>query len=111
MTDSPRSLHRILIPALAGLWLALFVVAVVAMRATEPTGSSFTRGLNRVGVFFQWQAASFAAAVACFVVTRAARERLGPGLRRLGYAPLIIDLTLLGLLVLLYLGVVLFARF
>jgi len=108
--ESPRPLHRLLIPVLAGLWLALFVVAVVAMRATEPVGSGFTRGLNRVGAFFQWQAASFAVAVACFAVTRAARERIGPGLRRLGYAPLVIDLTLLGLLVLLYLGAVLFAR-
>jgi hypothetical protein len=107
---SPHSLHRVLILALAGLWLALFVVAVVAMRATEPVGSGFTRGLNRVGVFFQWQAASFAAAVVCFAVTRSARERLGRGLRRLGYAPLVIDLTLLGLLVLLYFGAVLFAR-
>lgn len=111
MNESPRPLHRILIPALAGLWLALFVVAVVAMRTTEPVGSGFTRGLNRVGVFFQWQAASFAAAVVCFAVTRAARERLGRRLRRLGYAPLVIDLTLLGMLVLLYLWAVLFARF
>lgn len=111
MTESPRSLHRVLIPVLAGLWLVLFVVAVVAMRATEPVGSGFTRGLNRVGVFFQWQAASFAAAVVCFAVTRSARERIGPALRRLGYAPLVIDLALLGLLVLLYLGAVLFARF
>jgi hypothetical protein len=111
VNSPPRSLHRVLIPALAGLWLVLFVVAVVAMRATEPVGSGFTRGLNRVGVFFQWQTVSFAAAVVCFAVTRAARERLGRGLRRLGYAPLVIDLALLGLLVLLYLGTVLFARF
>lgn len=111
MNAPPRSLHRVLIPVLVGLWLVLFVVAVVAMRATEPVGSGFTRGLNRVGVFFQWQAASFAAALLCFAVTRAARARLGRGLRRLGYAPLVIDLTLLGLLVLLYVGVVLFARF
>jgi len=107
---SPHSFHGILTPVLVGLWLALLVVAVVAMRATEPVGSGFTRGLNRVGVFFQWQAASFTAAVVCFAVTRSAREQIGPGLRRLGYAPLVIDLTLLGLLVLLYLGAVLFAR-
>lgn len=110
MTGSRRPLHRLLIPALAGVWLVLFVVAVVAMRATEPTGSSFTRGLNRVGVFFQWQAASFAAALICFAVTRSARERIGRGLRWLGYAPLAVDLVLLGGLVLLYLGAVLFAR-
>lgn len=111
MNDTPRSLHRVLIPALAGMWLVLFIVAVVAMRATEPTGSSFTRGVNRVGVFFQWQAASFAAALACYAVTRAARGRVSRTLRWLGYAPLTIDLSLLGLLVLLYLGAVLFARF
>jgi hypothetical protein len=46
----------------------LFVVAVVAMRATEPVGSGFTRELHR-----------------------------------LTYALLVIDLTLLGLLVFLYL--------
>lgn len=111
MNDATRSPRRVLIPALAGLWLALFVVAVMAMGATEPTGSSFTREMNRVGVFFQWQAASFAAAVACYAVTRAARGRISRTLRWLGYAPLAADLSLLGVLVLLYFGAVLFARF
>ena len=104
MSDSPapsRSVH-VAIVALAALWLALFVLGVVLARATEPTGDGFTRGLNRVGVLFQWKGLSFLAGLAAAVVTRSARERLGRGLRRLGYAPLAIDFALLALLVLLY---------
>lgn len=95
---------------LTALWAALFVAAVVVMQGTPPTDSGFTRGLNRIGVFFQWQAASFAVAALSFAITRSARLHLRRGMRWLGYGPLVIDLSLLGLLVILYVGAVLFAR-
>lgn len=100
MPDAPR-ISRLAIPILAGLWLVLFVGSFVAAWLAEPTGDGFTRGLNRVEDFFGWQFWGFVAALVCAIVTKYDGQQLGRRLRQVGYAPLVIDLVLIGLLVLL----------
>lgn len=53
------------------LWLLLFSASFAALQMQEPEGSGFTRGFNRIGAFFQWQAAaSFVAVVAAVAARR-----------------------------------------
>ena len=54
----------------AALWFALVLYGVAAYLATEPSDSGFTRGLNRIGVFFQWQLYALGAAAGGFFVSR-----------------------------------------
>jgi hypothetical protein len=58
MHELPRTLWLLL-----ALWLAAFVGSFIAFAVIEPTGSSFTRGMNRAGAFFGWQAAAIGLAV------------------------------------------------
>jgi hypothetical protein len=78
-----------LVKVLTGVWLILFVGAFVAFRLTEPTGDSFTRGLNRMGVFFAWQGLAAIVAIVGAVAARGVDRTARPWLRRLGFAPLV----------------------
>ncbi len=69
---------------LLGLWLALFLWSLPAARGTEPTGDSFVRGMNRVGVFMGWQLAALIPGIAAYAASRP----LPPGaLRRMACVP------------------------
>jgi hypothetical protein len=85
--------------ALAALWLLLFVTSFVAFFVIEPTGDGFTRGLNRLASFLTWQGAAFAPAVICAFLT----YRFGDGAQRygklIGYGPLAVSVSLVGLLI------------
>lgn len=45
-----------------GAWIVIFVLSFVLAKSTTPTGDGFTRGLNRVSVFFSWQAVALVVA-------------------------------------------------
>ena len=86
---------------LAGLWLIAFLGAFVAFQVTEPTGDSFTRGLNRVSSFLGWQIVAVFASVACAIATHGTDKEAKPWLRRVGYAPLVVSgVLLVGLVIL-----------
>lgn len=50
-----------------GIWLVLFALAFVAPRFVAATGDGFTRGLNRIGIFFLWHFAALVVAVAAAI--------------------------------------------
>lgn len=55
MNDTTK---RTLLWSLFALWLLTYVWSFVVFQTTQPTGSSFTRGLNRISDFLGWQVAA-----------------------------------------------------
>jgi magnesium-transporting ATPase (P-type) len=55
MSDTTK---RTLLWSLFALWLLTYAWSFVVFQTTEPTGSSFTRGLNRISNFLGWQVAA-----------------------------------------------------
>lgn len=88
------------------LWLVLFVAAFVAPRFVAPTGDGFTRGLNRLGLFFIWHLAAFLVAIIAAVMgwLKYKGVRAAPWVCS---APLLVHLVLIFLVA----GVVIFTRF
>jgi len=95
-----------LVRLLALTWLVLFAGAFIVLRLTEPVGDGFTRGLNRLGVFFEWQAGAFIAAVISFVLSRKLGKDTYRRERRIGAAPLVISAALFLGFVALYAGLI-----
>jgi hypothetical protein len=84
-------------------WFGCAVMAMVAYANTEPSGESFLRGANRLGVFLGWHAGGAVFALLAFVASRP----LAPGwTRHLTLWPL----ALYGAIVALVLGLILWAR-
>ncbi len=74
-----------------GLWAVLFILAFWVPPRVEPTGDSFVRGMNRVGIFFGFQVA---AGVVGFLAWRLGRVFDKPSWQRwLTRAPLLIALA------------------
>ena len=44
-------------------WVILFALSFILPRTVEATGDGFTRGLNRLSIFFGWQIAAFVVAI------------------------------------------------
>lgn len=55
MNDSTK---RTLLWSLFALWLLTYGWSFVVYQTTDPTGDSFTRGLNRISNFLGWQVAA-----------------------------------------------------
>jgi hypothetical protein len=55
--------RRGVIALLVAGWIVLFALSFVLTKSTTPTGDGFTRGLNRVSVFFSWQALALVVAI------------------------------------------------
>ncbi len=74
-------------------WLACYGWSFIGFRLTPPEGSGFTRGMNRVALFFGWQALASVLALVVWLLGR----RLPPGTmtRRLSRVPGLIALGLL----------------
>lgn len=58
MNSAPRLLWLLL-----ALWAIAFFGAFAVYGLTEPSGSGFTRGMNRAGGFLTWQAAAVGLAI------------------------------------------------
>ncbi len=61
---------RLLLIVLLAIWTLAWGYSFVAFATTEPSGDGFTRGMNRMTVFFGWQLAAALAAFAAWVVGR-----------------------------------------
>lgn len=88
MEGTPRLLWL-----LFALWLLAFTGSFIAFALIEPTGSSFTRGANRVGAFLGWQATAIGFAVMLW--WRARQLILATGTQWLMRLPILIALALL----------------
>ena len=87
------------------IWLAVYAGSFVSCAVTEPTGDSFLRGVNRLGVFFGWQVLATLLAFAVWFC--ASQFPKGSGARWLMRLPGALAAALFALIV----GVVLFARY
>lgn len=92
------------ITVLLGIWAGLYVASFLGAASTVPTGDGFVRGVNRLGVFLQFQGA---AAVLALVLWRMARGLSRGWQRWLARVPLLLALGLL----LLIAGVIVSAGF
>jgi len=85
---------------LSALWIIAYLWSFSILIWTEPTGDSFTRGLNRVAGFFGWQFGAGAVGLAIFLFGR--RLPRG-GMRWLSWVPVLLGLLpilfVLGLLI------------
>ncbi|OWU86385.1 hypothetical protein ATO6_06085 [Oceanicola sp. 22II-s10i] len=93
-----------LILGLLILWIVLCALSIIVPANTAPTDFGFTRGMNRVTLFFQFQALGLFVAIALWSVSRRAET---PLLRWAGRVPILI--ALLGVVALI--GVILWARY
>lgn len=92
---------------LSAAWLAANIASFVQPRFIDPTGDSFTRGLNRLVAVMGWQAlALLLAIVAVTVLLRIAKPR-NWALYVAGYGPILVS----GLTLLLVVSTVVWARF
>ena len=88
------------------IWAVVFVLSIALAWLQEPTGDGFTRGLNRLGVFFGWQGVALAIAVIAWLMGRGVDyER--PRSRWLTRIPAIIHASMVVLIV----GLVVILRF
>ena len=78
---------KVVVYALAAVWLVLFVTSFIVVRAIAPDDDDYVRRLSRLASFLTWQlAALVVAAIAAFFTQRAvARGR--EGFRLPGYGP------------------------
>ena len=86
------------------LWAGLYGASFIVAHLTEPTGDGFVRGVNRLGVFLQFQGA---ASILALVLWRMARGLSRGWHRWLARVPLLLALGLL----LLIAGVIVSAGF
>jgi len=75
------------------IWAIAFFGAFVMWQLEAPTGSSFTRGMNRVFTFIGWQGVAIIFAIIAWYMGRAVPA--GSVLRRASKAPLIAQFLLM----------------
>lgn len=88
--------RRTWIWALLALWAGVYAASFLVAWQTTPNGDGFTRGLNRVMVFFQFQ---IAAGVLALVIWRIGMSRAkGSALRWLSRLPALMAAALVALI-------------
>ncbi|MEM6385911.1 MAG: hypothetical protein AAF718_06710 [Pseudomonadota bacterium] len=101
--SSPSDGQRLLLTVLLALWLMAYLYSFVSFALTEPNGSGFTRGANRLEAFFGWQGIAGLFAIAVFGISR--KWPAGSVVRKSGMVPL----ALAGLLLAAMIGVLTWA--
>lgn len=66
-------IHGLLL--LAGIWAALYAASFLLAAHTAPTGDGFTRGMNRLTVFVQYQVGAGLVAVVIWAMGQHLRRR------------------------------------
>lgn len=88
--------ERVVLWSVVG-WVVAIVLSVVLAKTTTPTGDGFTRGWNRIGVFFGWQmVAAVLALVAWIAGLRQFKD--SAGWRWLSRVPILLELVFVGFL-------------
>ncbi len=82
------------------LWAIAFAGSFISFQLTDPSGDSFTRGLNRVGTFLGWQLAAGVGGLVIWVGYR--RRNLGAAARWAARIPPLMFLLLVSGLVALF---------
>ena len=104
-----RGIKTVLMWACVIAWAGFAVQGFLAYLSLEPTGSSFTRGANRITAFLRWEAYALAAAIAAYIFGRMAQSS---GAARLASkAPLWISGGFFLLLILGFVAMLVWARF
>ncbi len=104
-----RGITMILMWVCVIVWGVLVVEGILTYLSLEPTGSSFTRGSNRITAFLRWEAYALAAALAAFIFGRMGQSS---GVTRLASrAPLWISGGFSLLLILGLVGLLVWAKF
>jgi hypothetical protein len=98
--------NKMKILGLAILWLVVFIAAFVIPRFIEPTGSGFTRGMNRLPFVFGLHFFGLILALISAGITYSSRAKITRWLLVVGLAPITIDVLLVILLVLFYAGAI-----
>ena len=88
---------RPLVWILLALWAATYLWSGASFLTTVPTGSGFTRGLDRVTTFFGWQLAAGVLAIIIWAVGRSLLPRSVA--RRLSRVPIALAALLAGFIV------------
>lgn len=91
---------------LAILWLVTFITAFILPRFIEPTGSGFTRGMNRLPVLIGLHCLGFILALFTAGMTHRNRAEIARWLLLTGFAPITIDILLIVILVIFYVGAI-----
>ena len=99
---------RGLVWTLSAAWLALFIAGFVAFQLTEPTGDSFTRGMNRMGAFLGYQATAALVALVSWAVLGSLPEPLNGWRRAVAMTPPVVSGALFLALILLFVAAILF---
>jgi hypothetical protein len=87
---------RLILMGCLALWAIAWGWSFAAFVMTEPTGDSFTRGMNRVTTFLGWQMAAALPGFAAWVLGRDWPK--GSGVRRLSRVPVQLTLGLAAVL-------------
>lgn len=85
-------------------WAIIFGMAFIVPRFIEPTGDGFTRGINRLPALLGLHCLGLIIAIFTAGLTVRTRKEIAKWLLFAGFAPLAIDLLLIGLVVVLYAG-------
>ncbi len=91
MAKEPNSRNSVLgVQVAFVLWMIAFGLSLFLAASTEPAGSGFTGGINRVGTFFRWQFLAFALAIITWTAARG-RSDLSRALRLMARIPITIQ--------------------
>ena len=88
------------------VWALIFVAAFIVPRFIEPTGSGFTRGMNRMPVILGMHCVGFVVAVLIAVYTTHSMSKLAKWLFVTGFAPPAVYGLMVVLLIVVYVGAI-----
>jgi len=79
------------------LWAVTFVWSFLYLQVTDPTGSGFFRGMNRLAGFVQWHAIAIILAFVCWRF--GAKLIKGSKWRKIGTVPIIIEALFIAVII------------
>ncbi|SMY08466.1 hypothetical protein [Flavimaricola marinus] len=80
-------------------WAGLMGLSVIVPMSTAPTDFGFTKGMNRISLFFQYQLAATALAILLLLLARSQTTRLRVWLARLPAIVVALQVLALGALI------------
>ena len=95
----PRMTRNQIVIAVLALWALCFVAGFGHAWITAPTGDGFHRGMNRIGLFFFWQAVAIALALLLLALRVIFGARLSRAVRWLALLPITLSGVLLVVLI------------